>query len=276
MAADTGAAPARVRRLRRRVTRLEARNDALRERLAKQERELELLRGFTLDVFPDLEVPERVRRVVERVKAEDLTFLETRQLKSLVACVLEAEAAGREGLVVEAGTARGGSAIAMAAAKHPARPMRVYDVFGMIPPPTERDGDDVQARYEEIAAGRARGRGDEVYYGYRDDLEGEVRASFARLGVPVESHHVELVKGLFEETMAIDEPVALAHVDGDWYSSTITCLEAIAPHVVPGGRIVVDDYWTWSGCRTAVDEYFAGRSEFRVEMRAKVHAVRLR
>jgi hypothetical protein len=28
---------------------------------------------------------------------------------------------------------------------------------------------------------------------------------------------------------------------------------------VPGGRIVLDDYYKWSGCRAAVDEYFAGR-----------------
>ena len=99
-------------------------------------------------------------------------------------------------------------------------------------------------------------------------------ASFARHGVPVDEHRVELVQGLFQDTIAIDEPVALAHVDGDWYESTLTCLTRIAPHLVPGGRIVIDDYWSWSGCRAAVDEYVADHPELRVEKRAKVHLVR--
>ena len=89
--------------------------------------------------------------------------------------------------MIEAGTALGGSAIVMAAAKAPERPMKVYDVFGMIPAPGEQDGDDVHERYATIAAGDARGVGGETYYGYRDDLQGEVTASFARLGVPVGS-----------------------------------------------------------------------------------------
>ncbi len=264
----------KLRRLRRRVERLTTANATLTDRLQRQQRELDLLRTTTLDVFPEVPIPAEVARVHEAVRAEGLTFLDPQQLDSLVTCVIEADMAGRPGLVIEAGTARGGSAIAMAAAKDRQRPMRVYDVFGMIPPPTERDGADVQSRYQDIADGRARGKGDEIYYGYRDDLEGEVRDSFARHGVPIDTHNVQLVKGLFEDTMVIDEPVALAHVDGDWYSSTITCLQAIAPRLVSGGRIVIDDYYTWSGCRTAVDEYFADRAGFRVEMRAKVHVVR--
>ena len=55
----------------------------------------------------------------------------------------------------------------------------------------------------------------------------------------------------------------------------MTCLERLAPLLVPGGRLVLDDYYAWSGCRTAVDEYFAGRSGYHVERRAKVHVVRL-
>lgn len=37
---------------------------------------------------------------------------------------------------------------------------------------------------------------------------------------------------------------------------------------------MLDDYYVWSGCRTAVDEYFAGRTDFTLEFRARVHAVR--
>ena len=98
--------------------------------------------------------------------------------------------------------------------------------------------------------------------------------SFTRHGVPLAENNVELVKGLFQDTIDLDEPVAFAHLDGDWYESTMVCLERIAPLLVPGGRIVLDDYHAWSGCRTAVDEYFSDRPGFRLERRAKVHVVR--
>jgi asparagine synthase (glutamine-hydrolysing) len=188
--------------------------------------------------------------------------------------VRQIESDGLPGLVIEAGAARGGSAIVLAAAKAPERPMKVYDVFGMIPAPGEHDGADVHERYAKIAAGGARGVGGDTYYGYRDDLYEEVTESFSRLGVPLEEHNVELVRGLFEDTIRLDEPVAFAHLDGDWYESTMTCLERIAPLLVPGGRIVLDDYYKWSGCRAAVDEYFADRDGFRLEHRAKLHAIR--
>ncbi|HKH18030.1 MAG TPA: TylF/MycF/NovP-related O-methyltransferase [Solirubrobacteraceae bacterium] len=219
-------------------------------------------------------LPPRVEETIARARAEHLTYLKPDNLRELASVVIELERAGRPGLIIEAGTARGGSAIVLAAAKVPERPMKVYDVFGMIPPPTERDGEDVHERYEKIAGGAARGVGGDTYYGYRDDLYREVTESFSRLGVPVGEHNVELIKGLFEDTIELDEPVAFAHLDGDWYESTMTCLTRIAPLLVPGGRIVLDDYNKWSGCRAAVDEYFADRDGFRLEQRAKLHVIR--
>lgn len=257
------------------------RNAALRQRLEKRtnalaslRREVDALRRFTLDVFPEHRVPPELATRLDAIREEKLTFLGREQLESLVSCVLEAEAAGRPGILLEAGTALGGSAIAMALAKSPERRLHVHDVFGLIPPPGEEDGEDVHQRYEVITAGEASGHEGDVYYGYRNDLLSEVTASFARHGVPVDESNVSLVKGLFEDTITGDEPVALAHIDGDWYASTMTCLERLAPRLVPGGRLVIDDYYGWSGCRKAVDEYFADRPGYRVEMRAKVHVVR--
>jgi hypothetical protein len=267
-------APRKNRELQARLARFRKQRARLRKRLERARRELDGLREFTLDVFPDVTIPDDVRRVLAAVREERLTLLSERKLTSLVSCVLEAEASGREGLVIEAGTALGGTAIAMAAAKSPERPMLVYDVFGMIPQPTEQDGVAGRDRYAEIAEGRSRGLGGDVYYGYHEDLLGEVTTSFARHGVPVEEHCVELVQGLFEDTIKVKEPVALAHIDGDWYESTLTCLTRLVPHLVPAGRIAVDDYWTWPGCRTAVDEYVADHPELRVERRAVVHLVR--
>lgn len=215
-----------------------------------------------------------IEQVIERVRGEHLSYLDETSLRTLAACVVATEAAGIDGLIVEAGTARGGSALVMAAAKAPGRRMRVYDVFGMIPPPGDRDGEDVHRRYATIASGASSGIGGELYYGYRSDLLAEVTASFDRYGMPLAEHGVELVQGRFEATIRLDEPVALAHLDGDWYASTMTCLSRIAPLLAVGGRIVVDDYDTWSGCRAAVDEYFAGRQGYRFERRGRLHVVR--
>ncbi len=239
-----------------------------------QREELRLLRAFSRHPHGDIELPQRVEEVVGAVRERRLTYLDTPDLRLLAGLVVHADRSGHEGLVIEAGTALGGSAIAMAAAKSPEREMKVYDVFGMIPPPTEEDGKDVHDRYEVIKAGGSKGLGGETYYGYREDLLGEVTESFRSFGIDPATHRVDLVQGLFEDTIDIDGPVALAHLDGDWYASTLVCLERIAPHLVPGGRLVLDDYYHWSGCRTAVDEYFAGRPGYRVEHRARVHVVR--
>jgi hypothetical protein len=255
----------------------------LRRRLARwlaPELEAELkatrtkLRRTRAQLAAQYDLPPAVERTIARARKERLTYLKPEHLRTLAAAVADAERRQLPGLIIEAGTARGGSAIVMAAAKAPERPMKVYDVFGMIPPPSEHDGPDVHERYAKITAGEAKGVGGETYYGYRDDLYDEVTESFSRLGVPLAEHNVELVRGLFEDTIDIDEAVAVAHLDGDWYESTMTCLERIAPLLVPGGRIVLDDYYAWSGCRRAVDEYFAGRDGFRLEQRAKLHVIR--
>jgi hypothetical protein len=247
---------------------LEATRTKLRRTRAQLRDARAQLAQATYDLPPDVE------EAIERARAEHLTYLRKNDLRELATIVADADANQLPGLIVEAGTARGGSAIVMAAAKAPARGMKVYDVFGMIPAPSEHDGPDVHRRYEKIAGGEAKGVGGDTYYGYRDDLYEEVKASFSRLGVPVDEHNVELVQGLFEDTIDLDEPVAFAHLDGDWYESTMTCLERIAPLVVPGGRIVLDDYDHWSGCRRAVDEYFADRPGFRLEHKAKLHVIR--
>jgi predicted O-methyltransferase YrrM len=260
----------RARRVARRLkgtreAELEAELRATKRKLRKARAELRAARAG---------LPSEVERTIARVRAERLTYLKPDRLRELASVVRGIERDGLPGLVIEAGTARGGSAIVLAAAKARERPMKVYDVFGMIPPPGAHDGADVHRRYATIAAGEARGVGGDTYYGYRDDLYEEVTESFSRLGVPLGPNNVELIRGLFEDTIELDEPVAFAHLDGDWYESTKTCLERIAPLLPPGGRIVLDDYDKWPGCRTAVDEYFSGRDEFRLEHGAKLHVVR--
>jgi hypothetical protein len=262
-----------IERIRRRIARWAA--PEMDAELREARRKLKTTRAQLRDARAQLaaaayELPPPVEETIAAVRREHLTYLKEENLRELAAMVIDAV----PGLVIEAGTALGGSAIVMAAAKDPGRPMKVYDVFGTIPAPGEHDGPDVHQRYATIAAGAAKGVGGETYYGYRDDLYREVTDAFGRLGVPATEHNVELVRGLFEDTIELDEPVAIAHLDGDWYESTMTCLTRIAPLLPPGGRIVLDDYYAWSGCRAAVDEYFAGRDGFRREHRTRLHVVR--
>jgi asparagine synthase (glutamine-hydrolysing) len=217
----------------------------------------------------------QLREVIAQVRAEKLTYLSRDALADLARSVVLAQRSGIRGMLIEAGTARGGSAIVMAAAKRPRRQLRVYDVFGMIPPPTDRDGDDVHRRYATIASGSAVGPGASKYYGYEEDLLGEVTESFRRYQLPVEEHNVALIRGTFEDMLEVDRPVAVAHLDGDWYQSTLTCLERIVPRLSIGGRLVIDDYGAWSGCRTAVDEYFSVDRGCVLEQRSRLHVVRV-
>jgi hypothetical protein len=213
--------------------------------------------------------------VAERVYAERLTYLKPRALRQLARRVREVEKTKVPGVLVEAGTALGGSAIVMASAKRRRRPLLVFDAFGMIPPPTPDDGEDVQSRYAAIVSGQARGIDGDVYYGYRSTLLDEVTASFEHYDLPLAKNNVTLVPGLFEDSLRVDGPVALAHLDGDWYSSTMTCLERLVPRLSVGGRVIIDDYNAWSGCRKAVDEYFSRDRGCVLEHYARLHAVRV-
>ena len=78
--------------------------------------------------------------VIRSVRSESLTYLNKAALMDLFDQVRLAEQHRRAGILIEAGCALGGSAIVMASAKSRTRPFYVYDVFGMIPPPSENDG----------------------------------------------------------------------------------------------------------------------------------------
>jgi hypothetical protein len=76
-----------------------------------------------------------------------------------------------------------------------------------------------------------------------------------------------LHEGLFEDMLHPRRPVALAHVDSDWHDPVATCLERIAPHLSPGGFIVLDDYDDYDdygGCRDATDAFLARRPGFEL------------
>lgn len=195
------------------------------------------------------------RSLVREIKARRLTYLSDRKLRSIIDSVESIEANQVPGLIIEAGCALGGSSILITKIKNPQRLFRVYDVFGMIPPPTKEDTQDVHERYKAIVEGKSTGIAGDKYYGYEEDLHSKVVSNFISFNVPPESSNVELIKGLLQDTLWVTEPVALAHVDVDWYDPVMTCLERIYPMLSVGGSIILDDYHDWGGCRKATDEF---------------------
>jgi hypothetical protein len=218
---------------------------------------------------------EKKHPIVDAVLKEKLTYLRAESLIELETMVMQIEKQRLQGIIIEAGCALGGSAIVIARAKSSNRPMFIYDVFDLIPPPTLQDGKEANDRYNLIQSGKSSGINGNNYYGYEENLYEKVVDNFSRYNLTIDDHSIFLIKGLFQDTLNISNAVILAHIDGDWYESVKTCLERITPHMALGGVLVIDDYDDWSGCRKAVDEYFLDKKKsFRFVQRTRLHIVR--
>jgi O-methyltransferase len=210
----------------------------------------------------------RLSPVARRVLRERLTYLGVNKLAELEHCKRFVSRYRVPGQFVETGVALGGSAIVLAHGMPPDRRFRGYDLFAQIPPPSERDDARAHERYAEIAAGGSQGIGGDAYYGYLPDLYERVVATFARHGLPVDGHRIALRRGLFEETLHPDGPIALVHIDSDWYDSVSLCLARVVPHLSRGGLIVLDDFFDYGGCADATREFLAAHTAFRVHRQA--------
>jgi O-methyltransferase len=199
--------------------------------------------------------PNGIGEVAKQVRAENLTYLDPAKLELLEACVREVR--GVRGDFLETGVALGGSAIVLSDQMGRRRHFHGYDVFAMIPPPGDADPPAVHERYRTIAEGRSEGIGGDTYYGYLDDLYDRVVAAFSRHGLRVDGERIALHRGLFEDTLWPTSPIALAHVDCDWYEPVKLCIERIWPRLSTGGLVVFDDYNDYGGCTKAVDEFAA-------------------
>jgi len=207
--------------------------------------------------------------LTREVRDEHLTYLSVIKLRRMERALARVSRLSGGADFLEFGVALGGSAIvvANAAVKAGGRFMG-FDVFGMIPPPTsEKDDTKSRQRYEVIASGKSQGIAGDRYYGYRDDLYGDVVRAFGRHGLEVDGKRVSLKKGLFQDTWSDRQPgpIAFAHIDCDWYDPVKFCLESIADQMLPNGIIVLDDYHDYGGCKTAVDEFLKARSDFAME-----------
>jgi O-methyltransferase len=211
--------------------------------------------------------------IARSVLDNHLTYLSPQKLRNIEWAIQAVDDANVAGSFIETGVALGGSGILMASRLGPDRAYHGYDVFGMIPAPTAADPPEVHERYRLISSGEAEGIEGERYYGYEPDLYDRVRRSFADYSVPVDGQRVCLHQGLFEDTLRPSEPVALAHIDCDWYDPVLLSLDRIFPHLQPGGLIVIDDYFSYGGARRAVDEFLAGHPDLRPTARDRHHMI---
>jgi asparagine synthase (glutamine-hydrolysing) len=214
--------------------------------------------------------------VIMKVKEKNLTYLDRQALIELAKIALVNEQREVDGTIIEAGCALGGSAIVLASSKARERPFYIYDVFGMIPPPSIRDGQDIHRRYRVIESGNSSGIGGECYYGYEEDLYLKVQQNFNEFRLETNTYNIKLIKGLYEDSLRVNFPVSLAHIDCDWYDSVMVCLNRIEPHLVLGGTLVIDDYFCYSGCKRAVDDYFSNqdKSKYQFEKKSRLHIIK--
>ena len=228
-----------------------------------------------LSNFLDLYYLKNKHPILFSIIKKKLTYLEPKALLELVDEILTIRRNKVEGIVIEAGCALGGSAIAITSYKEKARPLLIFDIFDMIPPPSINDGSDALNRYKDITIGMSEGIKGEKYYGYEEDLIEKVKFNFLMFDIDLNQQNVNLIKGMFEDTMNISQPVALAHIDCDWYESVSTCLKRIVPNLVTGGKIIIDDYKSWSGCKKAVDEYFINKeNDYEFVQKRRLHIIK--
>lgn len=195
-----------------------------------------------------------------KIRRDRLTYLSYQRLASLQYAAEEVRAV--PGAVVECGVALGGSGILLAT-RLKDRAFHGYDVFDQIPPPGPDDPPEAHERYAVIASGRSAGLRGDTYYGYMGDLPQRVSESFARYGLKPQLH-----QGLFEDTLNPKWPIALAHIDCDWYDPIKLCLERITPWLSPGARVILDDYFVFGGAKRATDEFMRSHAGFTVIRKA--------
>ena len=147
-----------------------------------------------------------------------------------------------KGSLVECGVAQGGCLAIMRYFSKPTTKIWGFDSFEGMPKLTDEDESD----------------GDS-WVGHNCSVDGQqaVHSAFDMLGVCEDN--VQLVKGWFEDTLEKSKadigPISILRLDNDWYKSTMYCLDTLYDSVLPGGAVIIDDYYTFKGCRKAVDQF---------------------
>jgi O-methyltransferase len=164
------------------------------------------------------------------------------------------------GAVVECGTWRGGMIAGIADVLGNSRRYFLFDSFEGLPPASEIDGKSALAWQANTS--------DPAYFDNCRASEDDAKEAMSKS--PATDYRI--VRGWFDATlpgMDSREKIALLRMDADWYDSTKCILDNLADRVVPGGIIIVDDYYAWEGCTRALNEAAALRTWKIRESRSK-------
>ena len=126
---------------------------------------------------------DRDLKLIADIRSQKITYLSETRLASINSTCSSIEDANLPGKFIEAGCALGGSAVLIASTKNSERPLFIYDVFEMIPPPTDKDPQDVHERYQTIVKGKSAGIGGDKYYGYVENLYDVVQSNLNNFGL---------------------------------------------------------------------------------------------
>jgi O-methyltransferase len=197
--------------------------------------------------WPASSEPERALKSAVARLSPAYTMVAVARLRQLAAQAFCLHDDGVEGAVVECGTWRGGSlALVDWAFRSVGDPRALwgFDSFEGLPPPGDKD-----------SAAAHRG----FFPGWCAASAADVREAVQAVGGSTD--RVQLVSGWLDDTLpkAGTGPIALLHIDVDWYESVRSVFTHLFDRVPGGGIVSVDDYGRWSGCDRAVHDFLDSR-----------------
>lgn len=161
------------------------------------------------------------------------------------------------GAIVECGVWRGGMSAGIAEILGAERSYYLYDSFQGLPPAQSIDGPAATSWQQDTTSPQ-----------FHDNCAASVaEAETTMARSPARNLHIK--PGWFNETLPSfpkEQSIALLRLDGDWYESTMVCLENLYPRVAVGGLIIIDDYFAWDGCCRATHDYLS-RNQLPVRLR---------
>lgn len=155
-----------------------------------------------------------------------------------------------DGCIVECGVWRGGMIAGIYDYIKVKRKCYLFDSFEGLPDVKENDGESARIWQEtNIGVGL-------------DNCRAEILFAEKAMELANSKSH-NIIKGWFDITIPkteISEKIAILRLDGDWYDSTMICLENLYPKVAENGLIIIDDYYAWDGCSRAVHDYLSNNN----------------
>jgi len=200
--------------------------------------------------------------------ASPWTMVSAEHYNLALSAVEEVNKKGIPGDIVECGVWKGGMSMSMALMNlrsNTERRFWLFDTFEGLPEPdSEFDDEEAKIHYKDLKQGKNTSKilRSKVNLGMEEGKWNYgpidvVKQNMLYTTYPADK--LNFVKGKVEDTLkmvALPEKIAILRLDTDWYRSTKAELEILWERLQSGGILLVDDYCSWQGARTAVDEFF--------------------